>query len=374
MDDGIWSGGKFNSSFTPGPGSDRPLRGILSRYLDIGSAGKWSRHNAMQRLGVGRYILWTYVPSIVSVLYGVFWQIIDGEVKRPEKYEVLTRDKGSPGKQSLCLDYHSFWSPLAILLACRYRQWPVVFSSTGYVLSAIVVPNVHVFEWEIYSGGRLAWGSQYSWLVGLADPFWSKVLLGVLAANLACAVGLLVFLSARRTRLHRDPRGIASQVSLVRAEDSDTPGHFLVGATMNASRQKAYSDFVKHIEDTVFRIDDTKGYQLVTLPSTISHTSVIDWFMQKLSFKPKITHRISRVAVVKNLLGDGPFPWFLKGIPMMIWHAALIVCLTGASFLLNRMTTAEALRAENYQLTWSPNIYLIVGVFVQVSATVPNNC
>jgi hypothetical protein len=72
-------------------------------------------------MGIVEYILWTYIPSVVAVLYGVLWAIVDGEAKRVGKYHQLAKPTGSLGKSSVCVDYHCFWSPLAILQALRFR-------------------------------------------------------------------------------------------------------------------------------------------------------------------------------------------------------------------------------------------------------------
>ena len=42
-------------------------------------------------MGIVEYILWTYIPSVVAVLYGVLWAIIDGEAKRVGKYHQLAK-------------------------------------------------------------------------------------------------------------------------------------------------------------------------------------------------------------------------------------------------------------------------------------------
>lgn len=124
-------------------------------------------------MGLGNYIIWTYVPSIIAVLYGVLWMVVDVDVKRLERYRQLSRDNGCRGTGSVCLNYHCFWSPLSVLQALRYRQWAVVCSSTGYVLSAVAVPNLqsYVFYWETYLGGTMPWGGQWSWQKGQVSPY-----------------------------------------------------------------------------------------------------------------------------------------------------------------------------------------------------------
>lgn len=163
------------------------------------------------------------MPSLVFVLYGVLWQVIDGETKRLEKYRQLTQADDCTAALSICLNYHSFWSPLAILQALRYRKWHVAFSSTGVVLSAIVVPNIqnYVFNWDVYCGVTLQWGAQDCVQLGYANEYYSKWLIAILALNLACALGFLWSFQTYPTHLTKDPRGIELTVASTAFNDLD---------------------------------------------------------------------------------------------------------------------------------------------------------
>lgn len=176
-----------------------------------------NRKNSTNRLGTSGFILWTYVPSIIAVGYGILWSIVDAETKRLEKYRQLSRNGGCTGRGSVCLNYHCFWSPFTIIQALRYRQWTVVFSSSAYVLSFIAVPNIqsYVFYWESYSGGTMPWGGQWAWQTFQVNSYWANVLVGVLTLILFCNISIIVILGLGKTGLDKDPRGIADAVELV---------------------------------------------------------------------------------------------------------------------------------------------------------------
>ena len=77
--------------------------------MDLGTSGKWSRHNVAQRMTTGPYILWTYVPSLIFVLYGVLWQVVDGETKRLEKYRQLQSMAGCTAERTLRFEVSKYF-------------------------------------------------------------------------------------------------------------------------------------------------------------------------------------------------------------------------------------------------------------------------
>lgn len=366
--DGIWTGTSLNTTFTPGPGNGKPFGGLLSFYLDVGTSGQWNRHNATQRLGVGPYILWTYVPSIVSVLYGVLWQLVDGEVKRIEKYRELAQEGGCSARRTLCFDYHSFWTPLSILQGLRYKQWPVVCSSTGYVLAAIVVPNVqnYVFSWDTYSGAELAWGGQYSWQIAYADPYWSKILIGILVADLVCAVGLVFTLWKRSTCLTEDPRGIAFATSLILETGPKIEPNFTSGWTLNNPDQK-YKLEANDGHLQLIPVMDTSTTSLTqNTQQSKKNTLKAAWAGIKTITRELWKQLSSRLNLLEEFLGRPTIRQYTDLGMLILWNGILLVILFGTVWVLSQMTSNAVREAQNYRLPWSPNLYLVVGVFLQV--------
>jgi len=76
---------------------------------------------------------------LIAVVYGRMWKVPDDELKRLDKFYRLRGKGGSISKRSICLNYHSFWTPLSIIQALRYRHWSVAISSTCEVLGSIVL-------------------------------------------------------------------------------------------------------------------------------------------------------------------------------------------------------------------------------------------
>lgn len=313
-------------------------------YLDTTVSGQWSRHNATQRLGHAKYIAWTYLPSLIFVLYGVLWQVIDGETKRLEKYRQLTdKNKNYTAAQTICLNYHSFWSPLAILQAARYKQWPVVFSSTGLVLSGIVLPNVqnYVLTWDVFCGQALAWGGQDCVQLAYADEYWSKVLISLLGLTLACALGLLWSLAQYPKDLFvEDPRGLEFIVALTAFWGDDDL------ETLRESLPERLDPRLCRLRIENF---NSRRPQLVFVEQRQPSRGIERYLMK---------------------LPDVPFAaWVSDHLELALlplWNVALLVILAGAIYVLVQMDTPEQDILQDYHLPWSPDIYLVVGVLVQV--------
>ncbi len=331
-------------------------------------------------MGIVLYFLWTYFPPIVAVLYGALWAIVDGEVKRVEKYHQLAKPTGSLGKSSICLDYHCFWSPLAILQALRFRQWAVAFSSTGYVLALIAVPNIqnYAFNWVVYSGGDLNWGGVYSWQVGLIDPFWAKILLVVLSLDLLCIVLLTIFLQRRESGLQRDPIGIMAWVRLIVDSDNQSISCLESNDSFDTLRTifSNLNNFTFHLTETQqLRVrrnqprSSRHRFELTCfkiVPKTIRPAIDKIWKLCDLAWK--------RVLCIANPI-DALVTYYPKSVmfhPVVLitWITSLTLILCANIYILAKMTSNTQMTLSSYALPWSPNIYLLVGVFIQVNSTI----
>ena len=332
-------------------------------------------------MGSGAYILWTYTPSIVAVLYGVIWMLVDADVKRLEKYRQLSHVNGCLGAASICLDYHYFWSPFSIVQALRYRQWAVACSSVGYVLSLLVVPNLqsYVFFWATYSGGTLAWGGRYSWQTGHVDPYWSKVLLSVLSLNLLCAVSLILILTLQPTGIAEDQIGIANVTALVLDANPSDFGLDSDDATEplgNILAKLSPKQFSISQQRKLLMHDSRATPQMANQPANGKLAKIL---IQCKGISPAVMKRfiteLQRLlytlgqVTIKNLniwVLDSPHSFLFQPLPLLLWNAVLALLLSATLYVLSAMASPSQLSAKNYALPWSPNVYLLVGVFVQV--------
>ncbi|KAF1918845.1 hypothetical protein BDU57DRAFT_511601 [Ampelomyces quisqualis] len=88
----------------------------------------------IHELSLSDTFLYLYFPTILAVLFSIYWAWIDLETKRMEPYYQLTQENGALGKDSLLLHYPFSFIPLAPVKAFRDRHWPVFWASFAVVL------------------------------------------------------------------------------------------------------------------------------------------------------------------------------------------------------------------------------------------------
>ncbi|KAF7568719.1 repeatdomain containing protein [Pyrenophora tritici-repentis] len=85
-------------------------------------------------LPISRTFLYLYFPTVLSVIFSMYWAWIDLDTKRMEPYYQLSKDEGALGKDSLLLQYPFDFLPLVPMKAARDRHWPVFWASIAVVL------------------------------------------------------------------------------------------------------------------------------------------------------------------------------------------------------------------------------------------------
>ncbi|KAF7509946.1 hypothetical protein GJ744_007260 [Endocarpon pusillum] len=163
------------------------------------------------------FFCWKYLPTLIFVIYGVLWQIMDFEIKRLEPYYQLSKPLGSTAAESLNLDHLSLWSYLVPFKAFRLRQWAVFCSAVGNLLTTSVCPSLQnpsirfdpncepgdcpACEPGVCADGQRAFSVRI-------DPGWSRVL--TLFLVITAILGMVLFVQLRRkSGLLSDPKGIA---------------------------------------------------------------------------------------------------------------------------------------------------------------------
>ena len=132
----------------------------------------------------------------------------------------------------------------------------------------------------------------------------------------------------------------------------------------------------------VKRFEISSGYQLrehahpQSVPSP--NSSFISW--TKLLPTAKVLRldqvwRISKriwsftVGIVRSMdtwINDRPQPFMLHPLISLLWITWLFLLLAANSYILVKMTTDTQLALYNFVIPWSPDAYLLVGVFIQV--------
>lgn len=80
--------------------------------------------DTIEDIALDRSFLYKYLPTIIALIYSVFWSWIDLQVKRLEPYHQLSKSGGAWGKDSLLLSYPFDFLPFVPLSAFRRRSVP----------------------------------------------------------------------------------------------------------------------------------------------------------------------------------------------------------------------------------------------------------
>ncbi|KAG9192843.1 hypothetical protein G6011_11577 [Alternaria panax] len=162
-------------------------------------------------LTVTQYFTWQYAPIIISVFYGVLWQMSDFEVKRLEPFYQLSKKTGATAGESLNMDYLTFLSFLVPLRALHHRQYAVIFSSLGTLVASSLVPVLQSASMTMWSAedapGAVKWKSVR------VEPVWSRALSACLLIVAGCG-GALMYAIQRKSGLQSDPKGIAGVAAM----------------------------------------------------------------------------------------------------------------------------------------------------------------
>jgi len=75
----------------------------------------------MNDISLGMSFLYRYLPTIVALIFSIFWGWIDLQVKRLEPYHQLSKRGGALGKDSLLLSYPFDFLPFVPFSASRRK-------------------------------------------------------------------------------------------------------------------------------------------------------------------------------------------------------------------------------------------------------------
>lgn len=175
----------------------------LTKFKDLG------------RMRLIDFALWKYLPTLIAVLFGVLVQLTDAEVKRVEPYFQLARKpKGALARDSLNIEYSTFWAVLCPLKAMRHKHWAVMLSSITAILAFGVVPTLQsVFlNLDMGKGGKRPNHEEWKFLV--VDKTWTRILEAVMLIILVLIGALQWVFLRRKTGLVGDPSGIAGVAAM----------------------------------------------------------------------------------------------------------------------------------------------------------------
>lgn len=160
------------------------------------------------------YFAFKFLPTIISVSYGILWQITDFEVKRLEAFYQLSKEGGALAAESINVDYITHWNFLRPFRAFYCKHYAVVVSSVATLLANALVPTLGAAS-IILSPSR-----EERLLHPLNEksinisPIYSRILTVTLFVIALLGTTLFYQLQSRKSGLLADVKGIAGLASM----------------------------------------------------------------------------------------------------------------------------------------------------------------
>ncbi|KAJ8124549.1 hypothetical protein O1611_g9091 [Lasiodiplodia mahajangana] len=167
-----------------------------------------------QDLNPGLYFVFKFVPTLITVTFGVLWQNTDFEVRRLEAFYQMSKPGGALAAESINVDYITLFNFTRPLLALHRRHWAVAISSVATLLAVSLVPTLGAAALVLSPdrATRLAHPDELK--VITVNAVLSRVLTG--AFFVIAILGCILFyqLTTRRSGLQADVKGIAGLASM----------------------------------------------------------------------------------------------------------------------------------------------------------------
>lgn len=160
------------------------------------------------------YFAVKFAPTVITVLYGVLWQITDFEVKRLEAFYQLSKETGAAADESINVDYVTFFAFFRPFRALYCRHYAVAVSSIASLLAVSLVPTLGAAAIVLTPNQERRLADPQVKKEVMISSVWSRTLTATffLVAALGCV--LFWLLQSRRSGLLSDVRGIAGLASM----------------------------------------------------------------------------------------------------------------------------------------------------------------
>lgn len=160
------------------------------------------------------YFAFKFLPTLISVSFGVLWQITDFEVKRLEAFYQLSKEGGALAAESINVDYITNFSFLRPFRALYCKHYAVAISSVATILANALVPTLGAASIVLSPNREERLKDPLGEKSIIISPLWSRFLTTVcfIIASLGCV--LFYQLQSRKSGLLADVKGIAGLASM----------------------------------------------------------------------------------------------------------------------------------------------------------------
>ncbi|KAI1185077.1 hypothetical protein F5B17DRAFT_432942 [Nemania serpens] len=165
-------------------------------------------------LDPGLYFVFKFVPTIITVTYGVLWQNTDSEVKRLEAFYQMSKTGGALAAQSINVDYITLFNFTRPFLALHRRHYAVAISSVATLLAVSLVPTLGAAALVLTPDRAARLLNPHEPKVIIVNAVLSRVLTGTFFGIAILGSILFYQLTTRRSGLQADVKGIAGLASM----------------------------------------------------------------------------------------------------------------------------------------------------------------
>ncbi|ORY65394.1 uncharacterized protein BCR38DRAFT_457560 [Pseudomassariella vexata] len=160
------------------------------------------------------YFVLKFVPTLITVSYGVLWQITDNEVKRLEAFYQMSKEGGALAAESINVDYITQFNFTRPFRASQRRHYAVVVSSISTLLAVSLVPTLGTACLVLNPSREERRQRSDVEKTIIINPVLSRLLSSAFVLLALLGSGLLYQLQSRRSGLLADVKGIAGLASM----------------------------------------------------------------------------------------------------------------------------------------------------------------
>lgn len=160
------------------------------------------------------YFVIRFVPTIITVTFGVLWQNTDVEVKRLEAFYQLSKKGGALAAESINIDYITQFSFMIPFRALHRKHYAVAVSSVTTLLAISLVPTLGAAVFQLNPDRQARIDDPEREKTITINATISRALTLVLFAIAILGCFLVYQLNTRRTGLLADVKGIAGLASM----------------------------------------------------------------------------------------------------------------------------------------------------------------
>lgn len=160
------------------------------------------------------YFVLKFLPTIVTVTFGVLWTMVDFEVRRLEAFYQMSKEGGALAAESINVDYLTLFNVMRPLRAIHRKHYAVAVSSIISLLAVSVVPTLGSAAIVMNPDKITRHDNPSIEKTITMHPVLSRLLTSTFVIIATLGVGLLYQLQSRRSGLLADVKGIAGLASM----------------------------------------------------------------------------------------------------------------------------------------------------------------